>query len=135
MLTQISTIGTNDNFEVLRRLVPGVLVRRDLFIDPGRIREIFWSANQECQALTRRRAMNIIAKFVPIAVLLFHIDYDKVVQVGSPPCAGFRDVGSAIDIDAELSHDLSTQLARCLRSVDEQHSLLLDAARDGCGER
>jgi hypothetical protein len=79
--------------------------------------------------------MNIIAKFVPTAVLLFHVDYYKVVQVGSPPCAGFRDVRSAIDIDAELSHDLCTQLARCLRSVDEQDSLLLDGVRDGCGER
>ena len=47
---------------------------------------------------------------------------------------GFRDVGGAINIHAELSHDLSTQFALPLRSVD-QHSLLLIAPGMGAESR
>jgi len=70
-----------------------------------------------------------------MALSLFHIDQDEVIQGGSPPGTGFRDVGGAIDVHVKFSHDLSAQFALRLRSVNEQHSLLPGCTGDGSGER
>jgi hypothetical protein len=106
-----------------------------LFILIRRIGKIFRLPDQESQPLRGTRTANIIAKFVPIAVLLFHMDQDQVIQGGSPPNASFRDVGGAIDVHAELPHDLSTQFALGLRSVNQQHSLLFVSTGKGRGKR
>jgi len=81
------------------------------------------------------RAANVITKPVAMLPSLFHIDQDEIIQGRSPPGTGFRNVGGAIDIYAELSHDLGTQLAPRVRSVDQQHSLLFKFSRDRRGER
>src|SRR5215472_2559161 len=97
----------------------------------GRIGKIFRLADQERQPLRRIGRANLITKSVAMAESLFHIDQDEVIQRGSPPRTGFPDVGGAINVYAELSHDLSTQFTLRLQSVNEQHSLLLNCARDG----
>ena len=77
------TIGGAGDFPVTNDLLVAVLPRR-LFICIGRIRKIFWRADQERQPLRGPRVTNVSAKLVPIALPLFHTDQDQVVQ-GSPP--------------------------------------------------
>src|SRR5215467_4992699 len=136
-LSQISTIGGKSVIHAShasRDLVFGVLHRR-LLIHVGRIRKIFWLADQERQPLSGSGTTNLITKSVAMTLSFFHIDQDEVIQLGFPPCAGFRDVRGAIYIHAELPHNVSTQLALRLRSVNEQHSLLLVCAGSWRGER
>src|SRR5579864_1802894 len=103
-------MGSEAEFQVTHDLTVSVLHQR-LFFAIGGICKIFWLADQERQPLRRRRATNVIAKLVPVAMALFHIDQDEVVEGSSPPGTSFGDVSGAIDIHADLSHHLSTQLA------------------------
>jgi hypothetical protein len=102
-------IGGDGDFHATHDLVFGVL-HRHLFIRIGRIPKIFWLADQEGQLL-RGVAQRMSSQSCRDRSSLFHIDQDEVAQRSSPPSTGFRDVGRAINIHAELSDDLGTQVA------------------------
>src|SRR5579864_7046827 len=106
-------MGSKAEFQVTDDLAVAVLHQR-LFLAIGGVREIFGLADQERQPLRRSRAANVIAKLIPIAMALFHVDQDKVVEVSSPPGTSFRDISRAINIHADLSHHLSAQLTLSL---------------------
>ena len=103
-------IGGNGDFHATHDLVFGVL-HRHLFIRIGRIRKIFWLADQEGQPLRgvaqRMSSQKLSRSPRPFSILIKTRSYKR----SFPPGTGFRDVGRAINIHAELSDDLSTQVA------------------------
>ena len=95
-------------------------MRKNHFIRIGSIRQIFWLAHQEGKLLWRCGATNVLAKLVPIAQVVFHVEQDQMIKVGAPPKPCFVDINGAVHIHAHFSHGVGAQVTAGGRCVHQQ---------------